>query len=67
MPNYKPIILKPVMHESGYWIVPISLAPARVLYVMIAGRALTAEEAVCQAETMLGSITQESGGNGHNG
>jgi len=55
------------MHESGYWIVPISLAPARVLYVMIAGRALTAEEAVCQAETMLGSITQESGGNGHNG
>lgn len=50
---YKPIVVDTRMSDYGYWIVTISVAPARRVSVMLAGVGITPDAARQAALTSL--------------
>jgi hypothetical protein len=53
MPVYRPIVIDVRMSDTGYWVVDVSVAPGRVVSMMIAEQGITPGAAVQYALTGL--------------
>lgn len=60
MPVYKPIVTQVRMSDMGYWVVDVSVAPGRVVSVMIAVVGITPGEAAMYA--LSGLLPHPPGG-----
>jgi hypothetical protein len=54
--TYRPIILGCRMSDYGYWICDVSVAPGKVISVMICKTGITAEDVPALALGTLGSL-----------